>query len=188
MHLWEVALQPSTITDGNLKDLVLAIQALAQPSIIDYAPLLLAVLSTLIALAAAAYARHQRNISVRAEKQAIHIELLDILYYLKNYSGELDSAADIIFKRLQKLKTISEAAFSKEARRFIENVLTKMHNMPSRKKAYENGVSKEAEELYNALGIDANIHDSLGIEYMNIKVYFSKEAFEEFEKHFSVNA
>ena len=188
MHLWEVALQPSTISSGNLNDLILAIKELGQPSIIDYATLLLVVLSTFIALAAAAYTKHQRNISARAEKQAIHVELLDILYYLKSYNGEPDSATDMIFKRLQKLRTISEAAFSKEARKFIENILTKINDMPSRKMAYENGVSKEAEELYNALGIDPNIHDSLGIEYMNIKVYFSKKAFEDFEEHFSVNA
>lgn len=180
-------MQSTAITNEQISQIVVAINKLGDPSIIDYATLIIAALSFIIAIAAAAYSKHQRDVARRSEKQAIHTELLDILYYLKGYNGELDENAGINFKKLQKLKTIAESVFSIKARKFIEGALQKMHDMPARKNAYEKGVSKEAAELYEALGIDPNIHDALGIEYMNLKIYFSKKAFEEFEELFSVN-
>lgn len=176
------------MTDVQLDKIISAVNELGNFSIKDGVTLVLALSSLVIAVAAAIFTKHQRDVARRAEKLAIHTELLEILWYLKRYSGDLDSDADMHFKRLQKLKSASESVFSKAAKEFIDGLLEKMHSLPACKKAYENEITPEAARLLEGLGVDPNIHDTLGIQYMETRTYFSNKAFVEFEKLFPTKA
>ena len=178
----------TTLTNEQFEKLINSINELGSFSIIDLVTLLIALSSLLVALAAAIFTMHQRDVARRAEKLAIHTELLEILWYLKKYSGSIDSDANIHFKRLQKLRSASETIFSTEAKEFIDGLLDKMHQMPVRKKAYENEITPEEARILEGFGVDPNIHDTLAIQYMETKNYFSREAFTAFETLFTIKA
>jgi len=178
----------TNLTDQQLDKIITAINELGAFSVTDAVTLLLAFSSLIIALAAALFTKHQRDVARRAERLAIHTELLEILWYLKSYSGAIDSDADIHFKRLQKLRSASESIFSSAAKEFIDGLLEKMHSLPTRKKAYENEITPEAAALLEGLGVDPNIHEALAIQYMETRTYFSRGAFDEFERLFPIKA
>tara|TARA_R110001583_G_C5620459_1_gene406226 strand:+ start:1325 stop:1822 length:498 start_codon:yes stop_codon:yes gene_type:complete len=163
-----------------------ALKVLTSESLNDWATLVLSLVSLVIAFAAAVFTKNQRDVSVRAEKYRFYVELLEILYFLKSYDGEITPRSESSFKQLLIMKSISSKVFSDTAGEFIDQILKKMVDIPVRKSAYEQGVSKEAEELYEKLGIDSNIHDALAIQYIEIRSFFSKDAFENFERIFKL--
>lgn len=118
----------------------------------------------------------------------IHRELLEVLWYLKGYNGVPEPETEVHFKQLQKLRSIAESAFSSEAKKFIDDLLGKIQSLPTQKNAYKNEVTPEVAAILEGLGVDPNIHDFMGIQYMEVRNYFSRGAFEEFERLFPVKA
>lgn len=178
----------TNLTDEQFDKIITSINEINAFSMMDAVTLLLAFTSVIIALVAAAFTKHQRDVARRAEKLAIHTELLEILWYLKAYNGTIVPDADIHFKRLQKLRSASESIFSKAAKEFIDGLLEKMHSLPVGKTAYENEITPEAAKVLERFGVDPNIHDTLAIQYMETRTYFSRNVFEEFEALFPIKA
>jgi len=178
----------TTLTNEQFERLINSINELGSFSVIDLVTLLIALSSLLVALAATIFTMHQRNVALRAEKQVIHAEILEILWYLKKYNGTIDSDCDTHFKRLQKLSSASAAIYSNDAKEFIDGLLNKILKMPTLKRAYENEITPEAANYLESLGVDPNIHEALGIEYIETKNYFNKEVFTAFEELFAVKA
>jgi len=171
---------------SDMELLIEAVNGLGKPKLTDFATLGIALISLVISLVALSFAKNQRDISKRAERLGIHTELLDILHYLKHYNGPSDEVAEEYFRRLLKLKAISQSAYSTEASSFINTVLTKMHDMPVRYSAYQEGISEEAAKALEAIGVDPNIHDAFACQYFELKEFFQKTAFAEFERLFPV--
>ena len=171
---------------SDIELLVAALNNLGNPKITDFATLVTALISLVISLVALRFAKGQRDISQRAERIKIHTELLDILYYLKHYNGSCDDSSEKYFKRLLKLQAIAKSAYSDDASNFINTVLTNMHNMPVRYSAYLNEATEEKTKDLEAIGVDPNIHDALACEYFELKRFFQKTAFVEFERLFAV--
>ena len=178
----------TTLTNEQFERLINTINDLGSFSVIDLVTLLIALSSLLVALAATVFTMHQRNIALRAEKQVFHAELLEILWYLKKYNGTIDSDCDIHFKRLQILSSASATIYSDEAKEFIDGLLDKIMKMPTLKRAYENEITPEAARFLESLGVDPNIHESLAIEYIDMKSYFNNDAFTAFKELFPVKA
>lgn len=171
---------------SDIELLTEAIISLGKPKLTDFATLVIASASLFISLVALRFTKNQKDISQRAERLEIHTELLDILHYLKQYNSSCDEASDEHFRRLLKLKAISKSAYSKEASKFINTVLSKMHDMPVRYSAYLEGISEETAKALEAIGIDRNVHDALICQYFELKEYFQKTTFVEFERLFPV--
>ncbi|MCG9754541.1 hypothetical protein L1D40_04760 [Shewanella insulae] len=170
----------------DMELLIEAVNNLGKPKLTDFATLGIALISLVISWVALRFTKNQRDISQRAERLEIHTELLDILHYLKHYNGSCDEASEEYFRRLLKLKAISKSAYSEEASTFINTVLTNMHDMPVRYSAYLKEVSEETAKALEAMGIDPNVHDALACQYFELKRFFQKTAFVEFERLFPV--
>lgn len=166
--------------------LVEAVNNLGNPKLTDFVTLGVALISLVISVVALCFTKNQRDISQRVERLKIHIELLDILHYLKHYNGSCDDSSEEYFSRLLKLKALSKSAYSEEASNFINTVLTNMHNMPVRYAACLEEVSEETARALEAMGVDPNIHDALACQYFELKRFFQETAFVEFERLFPV--
>lgn len=171
----------------QLELLVKAVNDLGEKSIVDWVSLCLAITSVVIAIMAVWFTKNQRDISRRAERQSVYLDVLNILFFLKSYDGSISDESEKNFKKLQKTRAIVHAVFDKEAYDFINELLDKMYNIPARKSAFEEGVSEESAKIYEQLGIDPNIHDALAIEYTQYREYFRKGSFTDFERIFKIN-
>ena len=155
-------------------------------SISDWLTLGVSIASLVVALAAMLFSRQQKNVSIRKEKYEIYTEILEILYFLKTYDGEITDNSEAYFKKLISLKAITGKAFSKNAETFIQDLLTKMHDIPVRKNAYESELPEDHRKVLENFGVDPNVHDALAVEYTNIRSFFNKGAFEKFETLFEL--
>jgi hypothetical protein len=166
--------------------LIEAVNNLGKPKLTDFTILVIALISLFISLIALRFTKKQKDISQRAERLEIHTELLDILHYLKHYNGPCDNTSDKYFRRLLKLKVISKSVYSEEASKFIDTVLTNMQDIPTRYSAHLEEVPEEMVKTLELLGIDPNYHDALACQYFDLKRFFKKHAFTEFERLFPV--
>jgi len=69
-------------------------------SISDWLTLGVSIASLVVALAAMLFSRQQKNVSIRKEKYEIYTEILEILYFLKTYNGEITDNSEAYFKKL----------------------------------------------------------------------------------------
>lgn len=171
---------------SDIELLIEAVKNIGKPKLTDFATLGIALVSLLISFIALHFTKNQRDISQRSERLEIHTELLDILHYLKHYNGSCDEASEEHFRRLLKLKAISKSAYSEDASEFINTVLTNMGDMPVRYSAYLEEVSQDTAKVLEAMGIDPNVHDALACQYFELKRFFQKTAFVEFERLFPI--
>jgi hypothetical protein len=169
---------------SDVSQIVQAINKLASPRFIDFVTLSIAFVSLLIASAAMKYTKNQKNIQSRSEQYELYVDVLNILYFLKHYTGEVTEESNAVFKKLLRLKIIIKSAFSDDAATLITDIISKMDELQLKKHAYEAEVTPQAAALLEAVGIDPNIHDAMGIQYMEIRQYFKKDSFSNFEKLF----
>jgi hypothetical protein len=163
-----------------------AINKLGEKTSSDYVTLFLAITSVAIALLAACFTKHQRDISSRAEKYKIYSEVLDILYFLQKYDGILTEKSKYNFMKLLEIRSLVKAVFSEDAKQFLIQITNNMRDLQTKKGAYEEEVKPEFKAAYESLGIDPNIHDACGVQYLEIREYFKKQAFVDFEKNFVI--
>ena len=180
-----------------MSDIVFAINNLAQPRWFDYLTLLVSVASLYVAYTATIVAKEQKAISIREEQNRIQNErkriiddMFDILHILKHYNGEnLDaSVLDLNFKKLQKMRLITTRLFSNDVTEFITEILTIVHEMPTKRKLKTDGVPDGFLMMLKNSGVSLNIED---LNEKNLKRYsedryfLSKDAFDKFEELFT---
>lgn len=170
----------------EVEQIVEAINNQGQFGTTDFVTMAIAACSIFVAVASVIIASNQKNISKRAERLSIHTELFDILHYLKNYNGACDDKSDEYYKRLQKLKAVSESAYTKEAGSFIDELLTEMHKMPTRYAAHIEGVDEIDVKVLEKYGLNPKIAGLHSEEYIKLKKYFKSTTFEKFESLFPV--
>ncbi|AXT73747.1 hypothetical protein [Vibrio sp. dhg] len=173
-----------------MSDIANAINSLAEPRLIDWATLIVAAASLIVACFAAKFSLEQKQISSRAERAKVLEDLFDILHILKHYDGEnIDSdLLDKTFKRLQKIKLTSTELFSEEATEFVTEVMEKMHAMGTKSALYKNGIPNLFFQIIESSGIEVelpNLEEKNRTVYNEYRYFFFKGAFDKFQKLFA---
>ncbi|MGF1712848.1 hypothetical protein L4C37_20080 [Vibrio kagoshimensis] len=162
-----------------MSDIVNAINSLAEPRLIDWATLIVAAASLIVACFAAKFSLEQNQISSRAERAKVLEDLFDILHILKHYDGEnIDSnLLDKTFKRLQKIKLTSTDLFSEDATVFVTEVTEKTHAMGTKRALYKNGIPDLFFKIIESSDIEVelpNLEEKIVRFTTNIAIFSSK--------------
>ncbi len=187
------------ILEERLEELVTAINNAALPRTIDYVTLLVAGASLLISVVsliaagfATYYARAQKKIAQRAERNQITLELFDCLHIVKKFDGSnLDGELlDRTFKRLQKLKlkACDKELLSSESHAFISKVLTIVHEMPTKQSLHKENADDELQLFLNKFGVEVTVEHlqkEFRTDYLEARNFLQKEAFLRFEELFA---
>ncbi|PQJ63912.1 hypothetical protein BTO10_03720 [Vibrio chagasii] len=173
-----------------MSDIANAIYNLAEPRLIDWATLFVAIVSMIIACFAAKFSLDQKKISTRVERNKVLEDLFEVLHILKHYDGEnIDrNTLDKTFKRLQRIQLTCMEIFTPEGTAFVREVLEKTHAMGTKAVAYKQGVPETFIQMMEHSGNEVDIlsiKEKQRTTYEEYRLFFFKGAFDEFERLFA---